>query len=427
MKLLFLCHSHPDLQAGGTEIFSHGLYRELCSHHAMSGAYLAGTAAGQRPASPGTAFQGIGAAADEMLLWTAGFDSFQISQTDLHGVVPELSAFLRRLQPDIVHVHHLLQLGMEVLPLIRRLLPASRIVMTLHDFYAICGNDGQMCTPDGLLCSAASLDSCRRCLPDRSATDLRMRELHIRGAMRAVDKFIAPSESLRARFVEWGIEPGKIEVIRNGVPSAARAPARLSKDGRRDRFAFFGHINRFKGATIALEASARLSRAGVAHGLSIHGSTAFQTSDTVARFEQALAAAPDAAFAGIYRRGDQSRLVATADWVVVPSIWWENAPLVIQEAFQQGRPVICSDVGGMAEAVQDGVDGLHFPVGSSAGLAQVMQRAAEEPGLWQRLTNGIASPRSLAEAAEDHADFYAALLGLRSPKALAQRVERSAA
>ena len=420
MKLLFLCHSHPDLQAGGTEIFSHGLYRELCSHHAMSGAYVAGTAAGQRPASPGTAFQGIGRAADEMLLWTAGFDSFQISQTDLHGVMPELSAFLRQLRPDIVHVHHLLQLGMEVLPLIRRLLPAARIVMTLHDFYAICGNDGQMCTPEGLLCSAASLDGCRRCLPDRSATELRMRELHIRGAMRAVDQFIAPSESLRARFIEWGIEPGKIEVIRNGVPYAAPAPARPSKDGRRDRFAFFGHINRFKGATVALEASARLSRAGVAHGLSVHGSTAFQTPEIVARFAQALAAAaPEASFAGVYRRGDQSRLMAAADWVVVPSIWWENAPLVIQEAFQHGRPVICSDVGGMAEAVRDGVDGLHFSVGNAAGLAQAMQRGAEESGFWQRLSNAIAPPRTLAEAAEDHADLYAALL--------AQGAERSAA
>ena len=39
------------------------------------------------------------------------------------------------------------------------------------------------------------------------------------------------------------------------------------------------------------------------------------------------------------------------DWVVVPSRWWENSPLVIQEAFMHGRPVICSGIGGMAEKV----------------------------------------------------------------------------
>ena len=46
--------------------------------------------------------------------------------------------------------------------------------------------------------------------------------------------------------------------------------------------------------------------------------------------------------------------------MVVPSIWWETGPLVVLEAFQHGRPVICSDIGGMAEKVTDGVNGLHF-------------------------------------------------------------------
>ena len=58
--------------------------------------------------------------------------------------------------------------------------------------------------------------------------------------------------------------------------------------------------------------------------------------------------------------------MAEIDWVVVPSIWWENSPLVIQEAFLHGRPVICSDIGGMAEKVRHGVDGLHFRVGDDA-------------------------------------------------------------
>ena len=52
--------------------------------------------------------------------------------------------------------------------------------------------------------------------------------------------------------------------------------------------------------------------------------------------------------------------MARIDWVVVPSIWWETGPLVVMEAFQYGRPVICSDIGGMSEKVTDGVNGLHF-------------------------------------------------------------------
>ena len=409
MRLLFLCHSHPELQAGGTEIFSRDLFRELRAGHGMTGAYMAGTSAGQRPAAPGTAFQAAGGAGDELLLWTAGFDTFHLSQTDIHGVVPEFAAFLRLLRPDVVHVHHVLQLGVEVVPLIRRLLPAAQIVMTLHDYYAICAHDGQMCTPEGLLCARPSLDTCRRCLPDRSATEFRLRDLHVRGALRAVDRFVAPSQFLRDRFIEWGIDAGRIEMIRNGLPLVMPAPPRPSPDGRRNRFGFFGHINPFKGATVAVDASARLSRAGVAHGLSIHGGTAFQSEETVAHFRRALDAAPDARYAGPYHREGQARLMAAVDWVVVPSIWWENAPLVIQEAFQHGRPVLCSDVGGMAEAVRDGIDGLHTPVGNAAGLTQAMRRAAEEPELWERLAGGIVPPRTVVEAAADHAALYADL------------------
>jgi glycosyltransferase involved in cell wall biosynthesis len=410
MRLLFLCHAHPDLQAGGTEIFSRDLFRELRTRRGVTGAFLAGASAGQRPASPGTAFQAAGSAGDELLIWTAGFDSFFLSQIDLHGVIPEFSSFLRQMRPDVVHVHHTLQLGVEILPLIRRLLPKARIVLTLHDYYAICANDGQMATSEGLLCAAASIDACRRCLPDRSATDIRLRELHVRGAFRAVDRFISPSCFLRDRFIGWGIDPGRIAVIRNGVPPAARVPARPSPDGRRDRFGFFGHINRFKGATVALEASARLSRAGFDHSLTMHGGTAHQTAETLEHFQRALSAAPEARHAGPYRREDHARMIADVDWIVVPSVWWENAPLVIQEAFSQRRPVICSNVGGMAEAVRDGVDGLHFPIGDPAALMRVMRRAVEEPDLWQRLAEGILSPRTVADAADEHLALYSDLM-----------------
>lgn len=54
-----------------------------------------------------------------------------------------------------------------------------------------------------------------------------------------------------------------------------------------------------------------------------------------------------------------------------------------------GRPVICSDIGGMAEKVADGVSGLHFRAGDPHSLARTMIRAAHDPGLWNRLQAGI--------------------------------------
>lgn len=406
MRVLFLLHAHPDLQAGGTEIFARDLFRTL-RQNGVEGTFLAGTAAHQRPASPGTPFQAVGSAADEVLMWSAGFDPFYLSQTDLHGTAAPFASLLAELQPDVVHVHHLMTLGVEMLGVVRRVVPRARVVMTLHDYYALCAHDGQMVTPAGALCHAAAPDACHRCFPDRSLTDFRLRALHIGGALALVDQFIAPSRFLRDRYVAWGLPAERIALVPNGVPDSLPAPHRAV--ARRDRFAFLGHINRFKGATVALDASARLSRRGVAHSLALHGGTAYQAPATVARFEAALAAAPDARHRGPYRRADVPGVMAGADWVVFPSEWWENAPLVLMEAAQHRRPVLCSALGGAMEFVADGVNGIHFPVGDGAALADAMQHAMETPGLWERLVAGVAPPVSIAESAARHRALYDAL------------------
>ena len=99
----------------------------------------------------------------------------------------------------------------------------------------------------------------------------------------------------------------------------------------------------------------------------------------------------------------------TVWYVITPSIWWENAPLVIQEAFQQRRPVICSDIGGMAEAVTNGHDGLHFRAGDPVDLARSMRRAINETGLWECLSSNIARVPTLADSAAEHRALYADL------------------
>ena len=92
---------------------------------------------------------------------------------------------------------------------------------------------------------------------------------------------------------------------------------------------------------------------------------------------------------GRYDHQRSAALMRNIDWVIVPSIWWENSPLVIQEAFMYGRPVICSDIGGMAEKVRDGVDGLHFRAGDAQDLADT-------------ITAGCRRPRPMVDVAREH-------------------------
>jgi glycosyltransferase involved in cell wall biosynthesis len=118
---------------------------------------------------------------------------------------------------------------------------------------------------------------------------------------------------------------------------------------------------------------------------------------------------------GRYRPQDLPSLMADVDWVVVPSIWYENAPLVIQEAFQHGKPVICSDIGGMAEAVTDGVDGLHFRAGSSGALADTLLRAATTDGLWESLASGVRPVRAMDDHVRALQDVYETARAARRP------------
>lgn len=90
-------------------------------------------------------------------------------------------------------------------------------------------------------------------------------------------------------------------------------------------------------------------------------------------------------FKGPYNNNDISQVVNTIDVLIVPSIWYENAPLVIQEAFLAGIPVIASNIGGMKELVDEGVDGFLFEVGSSEDLKNVVCRIIENPTLLNSL------------------------------------------
>jgi glycosyltransferase involved in cell wall biosynthesis len=81
--------------------------------------------------------------------------------------------------------------------------------------------------------------------------------------------------------------------------------------------------------------------------------------------------------AGRYEPSEVLPLMQSVGWVVVPSIWWENSPVVIQEARRAGTPLIVSDIGGMAEKVVAGRDGLHFRRGSVTDLAQTLLQASK--------------------------------------------------
>ena len=108
---------------------------------------------------------------------------------------------------------------------------------------------------------------------------------------------------------------------------------------------------------------------------------------------------------GPYRPEEQRAKLKEVDWVIVPSIWWENSPMVIQEAFTAGRPLIVSNIGGMAEKVQEGVDGLHFSARNPQSLAKVMLSATSTE-VCQGCVEQITTPLSYTQCAVEHITYF---------------------
>jgi glycosyltransferase involved in cell wall biosynthesis len=408
-RVLVVAHNHPAFHPGGTEIFAHDLFKELRSRPGVEALFLAATNHLHREQRPGTSFQSVGDAPDEVVVWSGHFDRFNLSQIDLYGTVPHLVGLLEEFRPDVVHIHHVLLIGVEFIALVRRILPNARIVMTLHDYYAICAHDGLMMrTKVRERCDRASPGRCNSCFPEISADRFLLRERFIKTALGQVDRFIAPSHFIRDRFVAWGLPAESIEVVPNGRPAVPQAPHRFSADGRRPVFGYFGNLNPWKGVPVLLKAAQRLASAGIeGFELRMHGGAPFQSEEFVENVDGLLKKTePHVVPLGPYQRDEVASLMADVDWVVVPSIWWENAPLVIQEAFLHRRPVIVSNIGGMAEAVRDGVDGIHVRPDDPVALAAAMKRAIETPELWNDLVAGINPPADMGATADRHLAIY---------------------
>jgi len=99
-------------------------------------------------------------------------------------------------------------------------------------------------------------------------------------------------------------------------------------------------------------------------------------------------------------------IARTADVCVVPSIWLETGPLTVLEAWAAGLPVIGSRLGGIAELVRDGIDGVLFPPGDAHALSGILYDLAKNCSRLNRLRNGVLKPRTMDDVCEDTIKLY---------------------
>ena len=399
MKLLTIVHNHSSLHPGGTELVAESLHQAYRSMPGVEAILLAGADPALRPGLPGTSISADGNDPTVYHFRAHGFSRFDMAHDGLEHLAYDLRWFLEDMRPNVVHIHHFNFFGMELLGLIKTVLPKAKIIVTLHDYGLICSHDGLLYTTGGERCLKPTAEACHRCFPEQSMAMFASKWLFIRNSLKLADRITAPSRFLKDRFVDWGLPADRIAVIRNGW-----APAPFG-DGVPDsrRFVMLGNLRPTKGSLVAIEAmidaARRTDRPPI---LDIYGAPLYQPEEFVAALE-CLERAGDGIIRlhGRYHHDEAPRLIAGGAWLVVPSLWWENAPLVINEAFSQGRPVLCSDIGGMAEAVRDGIDGLHVRAGDKYAWSDAFQRTCGNDALWQELSGGIEAPRSAGQSAAE--------------------------
>ncbi len=399
-RVLVIGHGHPDMISGGGEIAAHECWKAYSAAPTVEESWFLARGTSVQ-AALGAAITGrMHRYRQNQYIWDQGLaDPFMMKAANLHEVVGAFSDLVRALKPTVIHAHHYFMLGLEYLKVIKDIDPAIRTVMTLHEYMAICPNSGTMTRPEtGSLCQSGAYDHHFHCAPDRSPEDHWLRYNRYRTYFSYVDHFVAPSDFLRDRYIEWGLAPERISVIRNGAtPHQVLPPRALHGDARRNRFGFFGQINPLKGVDVVLKALTAMSpdqRQQVR--FEIHGANLDRQNDTFqSEFRSLLEPLEQegvATMMGPYAQSELPGRMAGVDWVMVPSIWYENAPLVIQEAFSLGRPVITSDLGGMKEAVRHGETGLCIPRGSVATWGETMLRLAADPAQFETCVGNLPTP-----------------------------------
>jgi len=131
-----------------------------------------------------------------------------------------------------------------------------------------------------------------------------------------------------------------------------------------------------------------------------------------------LATGASVRFMGRFDRDDSAAVYDQLDVLVVPSIWLENSPLVIHEAFMAGVPVVGSRIGGIPDLVEDGISGLLVDPGSPDALAQALEMLAADRPRLEAMAERLPAVKSIDEDAREWEEIYRSLAS-RTPRGAA--------
>ena len=417
MRIALVVHKFPPSSLGGTEVYTQNLAGELAARgHQVAVFYRAELTGVATPGQEWEQREGFRA----LRVWR-GFDLATASPIAKYvdtfhnqDIAARFERFLDEVRPDLVHFQHVMWLSYLMIHAVKaHKLPS---LLTLHDYWFLCANS-QLVWPDQRTCEGKQMGlNCARCalaqarLPGSAllrplvAPAFWVRDALVRGAAFDADRWVAPSRFLISRYVREGFPAARFTCLENGIDvKGIQSHAQQPNAGGPLRFTYLGSLAWQKGVHIAIEAMRGIPASQAT--LTVYGDQA-----TFPDYARSLAASADSSntqLRGPLPRDAVGPALAQTDVLVVPSLWYENSPLVVQEAFAAGVPVVASDIGALAEKVRHDVDGWLCPPGDVKSWHETLQRLSEHPDEVARICSGVQPPLTLQEHVTRLEELYA--------------------
>ena len=333
---------------------------------------------------------------------------FDLGNPDREIDDPPISAAFERVlehvRPDVVHFHNLHNLGAALIDQVAAHgLPAY---FTTHNYWLICPR-AYLLNDTGSICAGPGDGSaCAACVgsPDVAAHQRRFAEIRSR-AERGLTAILSVSDGVRRTLLNAGYPSDLVDTVRQAMPHDLEIWEQVGRDRRPGRVAknltvaFLGSAYPHKGPQLLIEAAQR-TRARL--NVKILG-------EVPARFAEQLKSLDRRGVVevhGSFSPSEIGSLLRGVDAVALPSVWWDCAPLAAAECLAARAPVLVPRLGGLPEAIQDGVNGLTFAGLDVEDLARTLDRLALEPGLLERLQAGISEPRAFSAYVDELEDYY---------------------
>ncbi|HBI16553.1 MAG TPA: hypothetical protein DDY52_00120 [Candidatus Moranbacteria bacterium] len=276
--------------------------------------------------------------------------------------VKTLEKLILNNRPDIVHLHNI---SHHFSPAILKVFKKAGIpvVMTVHDYKLIC--------PNYKLFNSGGL--CKKCVGGnyyQCALNKCVKDSYLASAVMAleaywtkwkkyynlVDIFIAPSYFMRNKLMEGGISPKKIKYLNNFLCKSVSQVYNSKEENAKKYILFFGRLSLEKGIDFLIKTFDKIDDKDIVLKIAGEG----PAGETLNKLVKKLKLDERVEFLG-YKSGQElKKIIAQSEFIVVPSLWYENAPYTILEAYSLKKAVLAAEIGGISELIKENETGQTF-------------------------------------------------------------------